>query len=132
LKPSKRQTCLKRQDAFLIAFAKHGSIMAAARAVKINRETVRQWRRDDPVFYERFKDTKLELIELLEDGAVDDAMGEWSPKLRRYIGGNPILKMFLLKKLDPSYRDSSKFEGELSKDGKIASFTLQLGDGARA
>jgi hypothetical protein len=118
----KRPTCVKRQDAFLAAFAKHGSILAAARAVKISRETVRIWRRDDPAFAERFLAQKLDLIELLEDGAVDDAMGEWNEKKKRYFGGNPILKIFLLKGLAPEkYRDHFKLEhgGEIKTNPLI-------------
>lgn len=109
----------QRQDKFLAAYAAYCTIQGACRALKTNRkgayyvsrETVRLWRRDDPAFEQRFQDIKPELEATLAESAYDDALGEWNEKTQRFTAGNAILKIFLLKALNPEkYRDQMKLE----------------------
>ncbi len=101
----------KRQDRFLLAFSKTGTIMRAAIASKITKQCVSLWRRNDPAFEKRFQDLELEVTSLLEESAVDSALGRWDAKEKRYVGGDSILKIFLLKSRKPLiYRDQFKVE----------------------
>lgn len=108
-----------RQDKFLEVYAGSCTIAGACRIMgegkkknefRITKECVRLWRRDDAEFEKRFQETKANLEGVLEDSTVDDALGEWSEKNQRYVAGNPLLKMFLLKKLNPAYREQFKLE----------------------
>ena len=117
---------LARQNKFLQAFSAAGTIQGAARAAKINRETVRQWRHNDAAFEELFQNADSDVTGLLEDSAMTDALGHWDPKKKRNVGACTITRIFLLKSRDPEkYRDNLKVEhaGE-----PPVRFTLNLGD----
>ncbi len=130
----------KRQDKFLAVFAGYLTIAGACRAMKahrkgayyVSRELVRRWRRDDPAFEARFQELHADSEQMLADATVDDALGDWNEQTQRFIGGNAILKIFMLKALNPTkYRDNANVSGEFkSKGGEVVSFTLNLGDKA--
>ena len=62
----------ERQERFLTAFAKDGTIARAAKAAGISRETVYAWGRDDvDGFRQRFEYAKHEFRESLELGMFD-------------------------------------------------------------
>lgn len=82
----------------MIQFAKTGTITHAARHAGVCRETVRKWRRDDPVFAARFDDADLEVTDLLEESAMTKAL---RPE-------GAIMNIFLLKSRNPEkYRDNA-------------------------
>lgn len=91
----RRLTCRKRQDLWLDAFIKTGTILGACRRTGVCRETVRKWRRDDLDFAKRFEDSDLDITETLETKAMSQAMA-----------GDTTLIIFLLKARKPEmYRD---------------------------
>ncbi len=91
---------LMRQGLFLRHFVKTGTVLGACIRAKIGRETVRQWRKNDPEFAKRFDDCELDVTETLESRAVSQAMG-----------GDTTLLIFLLKARRPkTYRDNIKIE----------------------
>ena len=119
-KASTKTQVRKRQDRFILAFSKTGTILRASIASKISRETVRLWRKFDPAFEKRFQNLDLDVTSLLEDSAVDSAIGRWDDVEQRYVGGDSILKIFLLKARKPLiYRDQVKVEhaGEIKTTG---------------
>lgn len=90
----------KRQDLFLDAFTKTGTVLGASRRCNISRETVRLWRKNDSVFAERFEDADLDITETLETKAMSMAMA-----------GDTTMVIFLLKSRRPEkYRDHVKHE----------------------
>lgn len=102
---------LKRQAAFLAAFKKCGTQSRAASRIGISRETVRIWRNTDENFEKQYQDADLNITGMLEDSAMDDALGELNEKSGRYEGGDPITRMFLLKARNPEkYRENFKLE----------------------
>lgn len=70
----KSSTTPALQEKFFAAFRLCGKINAAARKAKIGRETVRQWRLNDPTFPARFAAQRIDLVELLEDSYVGKAL----------------------------------------------------------
>jgi len=102
---------LKHQQRFLSAFKLVGTIQGACRAIKMSREQVYHWRHTDPAFSALFDECKLAVIDLLEDSTLHDALGKWDEEELAFVKGDPILKMFLLKALDPKkYRENIKLE----------------------
>jgi hypothetical protein len=97
-----------RQDAFLEAYSKLGTIRAACEAVGIDRQTILNWREKDAQgFRERFETADLSFTEALETIAH-----------QRAANGSDNLLMFTLKKRKPEYRDGLKVEhsGRLTLD----------------
>lgn len=133
-KASTKAQVRKRQDRFLLAFSKIGTIARAAVAAKIAKETVRLWRKCDAEFEKRFQSIDLDVTGMLEDSAVDDALGQFDEKTGRYKGGDTITRIFLLKARRPEiYRDNTRLEAELrDKAGNVTIFTLKLGDEGNA
>lgn len=90
----------KRQELFLDAFIKTGTILGACRRCGISRETVRQWRLKDKAFEERFQDAELDITETLETKGMSMAMN-----------GDTTMVIFLLKARRPLvYRDRYQVE----------------------
>jgi len=89
-----------RQKAFLRVFPRRGTIMGAAAAAGVDRQTVRTWRLTDPWFAEEFRKCELDVTELLEDSAVRDA-----------VRGDASTRQFLLKARKPSvYTEKMRLE----------------------
>lgn len=121
--PARAAQVRKRQELFLDAFVKTGTILGASRRCGISRETVRQWRLNDEAFEEQFQDSDLDITETLETKAMSMAMQ-----------GDTTMVIFLLKARKPkTYRDYIKHEhggeiktaspitlGPLSKDQLMA------------
>ena len=66
-------TTEKRQDAFLNAYAKTGTITSAANALGLSRKTHYAWIRNCDGYKERFDEAREELVESLEGAAVERA-----------------------------------------------------------
>lgn len=101
----------KRQKAFLETFAKTGTIVGACRSLGISRETVRQWRKKDPAFEQAFQDADLDVTEILETKAMQQALT-----------GDTVMTIFLLKARRPEvYRDYVKHEvsGEITETRRL-------------
>lgn len=95
-----RATAQKRQNLWLDAFVKTGTILGACRRTGVGRETVRQWRLKDPAFEARFQDSDLDITETLETKGMSQAMS-----------GDTTLLIFFLKARRPKvYRDNIKVE----------------------
>ena len=57
-----------RQNMFLEAFDKHGTIKHACMETKISREAISRWRREDTYgFIQRFDDAKEDYAEIIEN-----------------------------------------------------------------
>lgn len=101
----------KKQNRFLAAFEKTGTILQAARKCNVSRRAVYYWRAHDKEFEAKFLALELDVTSFLEDATMDDALGVWHAKKQRYVGGDSILKIFLLKSRNPTkYRDNTKIE----------------------
>jgi hypothetical protein len=90
-----------KQYAFLRAYAKTGNIQLAAKAAKVGRRTHYDWL-TNASYAEDFRDAQAEALEMLEAAAHKRATRARKP--------SDILLMFLLKKLDPSYRENHRVE----------------------
>ena len=75
---------------FLNAFERIGTISKAARSVGLNRDTVLEWREKYPEFNARFEQSKLALVEKLEDNV-----------MRMADNGDLGANIFLLKNMAP-------------------------------
>lgn len=97
-KPGKRYGIRHpRQRAFLVAYSKIAHIRRAAEIAGVSRDTVRNWRRRDPVFQAAFEEAQAMAIEELEASAAADALG-----------GMETTRIFLLKSLKPEVYDREK------------------------
>jgi len=96
---SKSESPNAKRLAFLRAFAKTGTITAAARAAKSTRQKHYEWLRDDPEYAALYEAAKDEFVESVESTVHALALS-----------GHPILLMFLLKRHKPEYRDQHKVE----------------------
>ena len=98
-----------RQDKFLEAYAKYGTIKAAAKKVGISRETVNQWTRHDiNDFVKRRSDAKEDFTEEVEHTFYQRALDPSS---------NPVIGIFVLKALKPGvYRDQVIVTEDVAKD----------------
>jgi len=103
-----------KQQKFLHAYAEEfGMILKACKKAEIHPTTVRWWKANDPVFAEAYELAKKETIDCLEEEAI-----------KRAFNGSDLLLMFLMKKLDPSYRENATANiGILGQD-----FTIQFVD----
>ena len=106
---SKPEDVKARQDKFLEAYARHGTIKAAAKEVGISRETVNQWTRHDiNDFVKRRSDAKEDFTEEVEYTFYQRALDPAS---------NPVIGIFILKALKPGvYRDQVVITEEVAKD----------------
>jgi hypothetical protein len=98
-----------RQNMFLEAFDKHGTIKHACMETKIRRETVARWKREDVFgFVDRFDDAKEDYAEIIENVVFERA---------KRADCNPILQIFVLKALKPDkYRDQPVITDDVAKD----------------
>lgn len=79
-----------KKKQFIEAFANIGTIIGAAKAVAINRDTVLAWRKADKDFDEAFQTAQNTLTEKLESVAMDKALA-----------GNETMLIFMLKARSP-------------------------------
>ena len=98
-----------RQNMFLKAFDKHGTIKHACMETKIGRVTVARWKREDAYgFIQRFDDAKEDYAEIIENVVFERA---------KQPNCNPILQIFVLKALKPDkYRDLAVVTDDIAKD----------------
>jgi hypothetical protein len=80
-------------------------IYLAAQAVGINKLTVYRWRDADPQFAEAMAEAMQDAKEIMENSVYEDALN-----------GNTLLKMFWLKRHDPSYRDKVTLDIQTVQD----------------
>lgn len=84
-----------KKAAFLRAFSRLGNVSAAAKAAKVGRKTVYEWRAKDPDFVSSMADAEQEAIDHLELEAT-----------KRALIGSDTLLIFLLKAARPQkYRE---------------------------
>ncbi len=96
---------------FLEAFSRVGTIRAACEAVylatghPLHRQRISEWRKADKTFAESFEFALEDSTDVLVETAIRLATQAWGAA-----PPNPQLLMFLIKKRDPSYRESHKPE----------------------
>ena len=97
-----------KQQAFLAAYAKTGSLTQAARQAKCHRASHYDWLAD-PDYADAFQQAQEQAVEGLESEA-----------RKRAMRGSDLLLMFLLKSLRPAvYRDNFKGEVNISKPTRV-------------
>jgi hypothetical protein len=87
-------------------------VSGACKAAAIGRRTHYEWVESDPEYAAAVEDAKADAIEALELEARKRATARKRP--------SDTLLIFLLKKLDPSYRDNHKVEVSGPAGGAIA------------
>src|SRR5438046_2635871 len=93
----------RKRRKFLEHVADGLSIVKAAAAANVSRQTVYNWRRDDPEFARDWDDAYEAGTDLLEDKAQD-----------RALDGSDLMTIFLLKGRRPQrYRDNVKHESDV-------------------
>lgn len=98
-----RTLSVKEQVDFLTALKLGHSVTKACEISGVNRRRVYYFKAEDPEFDEAWKDAAASSLEELEDELRSRA-------LDREDGKSHMLLMFLLKKLNPEYRDNYKVE----------------------
>lgn len=106
------------QDAFIIAFAEWGIIRAACEAAGVNRDTVANWRKNDPDFAQRMATAKESAVELLEMEAERRARIGWEEPVYQQgqqIGtvrkfSDAMLALRLKAEKPTAYRDNLRLE----------------------
>ncbi len=104
-----------------------GNVTRSADAAKVDRRTHYDWLDKDPVYVQVFKKCKERAIDVLEAEAIRRAaegvnepvyyQGEVVGERKVY---SDLLLMFLMKKLDPSYKDSHQQNvGIFGKEGQF-------------
>ena len=122
----------KRQQEFLHAYVANCAMLTkTCKQIPIDPTTVRYWRKTDPIFTEAYDIAKRETIEILEEEGIRRALEGVDRKIfhqgilvdtvKDY---SDLLLMFMLKKLDPSYRENATANiGIMGQD-----FTIQFVD----
>ncbi len=114
---------IRRQDAFLAAFAEAGTITAAAKAARIRRRQHHTWLERDPEYVERFCEAQELANERLEHEARRRAVEGWKEPVfyeGEKVGDKPKysdnLLMFLMKgALPEKYKERYEQVGEPTK-----------------
>lgn len=96
-----RELSLTEKAKFLASLTVGRSVTAACAEASVPRKTVYYWRSEDESFKDAWDDAKTASLESLEDELRIRALDRDDSK-------SHILLMFLLKKLDASYKDSYK------------------------
>lgn len=99
---------MSRKSAFLQAFALCGSITAAAKAAKIERDMHYRWMKEDPQYPELFEDARRRAVDLLEEEAVKRARdGVFEPCTYK---GEFVFPFTVVRKplIDPSTGEQEK------------------------
>lgn len=99
--------------AFILGLTVHGSVSAACDIARINRKTVYNRRDEDAEFRDQWDEALVECRENLEAEIMRRAV-EGDPIYTHYQGHrvclgrrkSDLLAMFMMKKLDPSYREA--------------------------
>ena len=103
---------LVRQEAFLEAYAKSGTIRGAAISAGIDRTTVRLWQLEDPTFPERLKDAYEDWRDYLQDSATEKVMAR-DPKTNLHDPRNNLLHLAMLNAHVPElYKPERPSKGE--------------------
>ncbi len=108
-----------KKKAFLEAYAKTGNVSTAAEASNIDRSYHYRWMLSDPKYPEAFESAKGQALEVIEAElhrraveGVEEPVGWYQGKpggtVKRY---SDNLLMFMLKKLNPAYRDKVEHTG---------------------
>jgi hypothetical protein len=114
----------QKKTMFLGELKRHGFVMRACQAVKIDRATVYRWLATDAKFAERFREIEDSITEICESAAMERGIqGVKRPVLHngkqvRDAQGNPLfevdysdgLLISLLKARSPKYKDTIKHE----------------------
>lgn len=115
----------ERQRLFLLAYATHCSITAAADAAAITRVTHYDWLRKDPTYAAAFNEIRQMAADMLEDVVVDRAVNGWKEpvfqnggKVGEITKYDSTLLIFRLNCLRPEYR--TRHLQHSGKDGEPA------------
>jgi len=124
-KPKQRSKAYLRQRAFLKAYLTCGRVTEAAKIARVDRHDHKRWYKTDSVYRTAFEDQQDDVGQMLEDEAIERAMGVKTPVLFK---GKPVkvgasrkilytkegsdqLLIMLLKRFRPSlYRDNTTVE----------------------
>ena len=119
-----------KQKILLGAFVNNGGqIIEACNETGIKYDTVKTWRRRDPIFSEAYEEARMDTLAIIENEAVRRAIR--GVKQDVYYKGQVVgsfynysdnLIMILLKKLDPSYRDNYTQSNQFGIMGKEFQF----------
>jgi hypothetical protein len=118
---TKAQTA-QQKKAFLAAFAALGIVSTAARSAGADRRAVYRWLEHDEAFTLEYRQAELDACDVLVHAAVKRAVQGVPHETRQYDRQGKLidtnletrysdsLLMFLIKKRDPSYRETYKHE----------------------
>lgn len=104
--PIKAKKALKEhlKEPFLVQYAKNYSISDSAKAVNLNRNTIKRWRDADPIFEEKFREIDLTVTDKLQQRAILRALTDAD-------SSSALLLIFLLKaKMPEVYREKITHE----------------------
>jgi hypothetical protein len=135
----------RAQARFLREFTICGNVLRSARAVKVGRRTVYDWRQDD-AFRALYSEAHLDAIDALEEEArrraVDGVLepvyqgGEQVGRIRKY--SDALLILLLKGKRPETFRERYELAGPrggpipLSHAGAVLLYTLHIPDNGRA
>lgn len=85
MQPTPRAHKEKKKVPFLKALARLGGISKASKAIRISRDAVHDWRRNDPAFAASFLLAKKAFKEKPETLSIDDALVFFTDALRRVV-----------------------------------------------
>ena len=123
-KSTDADSVLARQEDFLQAFARCGTIRQAASIVGVHRTTVNEWRKDD-FFQDRFQLAKVDFREHLEEVAFDRLKEQGA-------NANPVLLITLLNAHYPEkYRPNNTSPDEESRQ-RLLDLKKMVADSRRA
>ena len=108
----------EKKDLFLKIYPGAGTISAAARTIKVNPSTARDWIRLDPEFAKRFEEARQGFVENLEDIALG-LVKEMADN--RDYKANPTLLIFLLNGNAPE-----KYKGTTDSSSEARDVLLEL------
>jgi len=121
LPSSKPLTDMQRLD-FLTALAQGTNVTEACKIAQVPRRLVYYWREEDPEFRAAWKHAQEEWSEVLKSLAEENLKQR---ALDPDAKGGHLLLMFLLKKLDHSYRDNYKQEITVNNPGREFEFSKE-------
>lgn len=84
----------RQKKRFIAALTTHGTVLHAAQAAGVSRQTAYRWRQEDFEFAEAWYDAHENAVDVVENVMYQQA-----------VGGNTLAGIFYLKAHRPKYRD---------------------------
>ena len=118
-------TLSRRRAAFLTSLAKTGQITRSAKAAKVERQTVYDWRRQDPEFAKAWDEALSLAADMLEDTAFNRATRAANPS-------DGLLTLLLKAHKPEKYRERSDVQvtGALELSTKLQKARERVSGGA--